>query len=201
MLGNTFGILFRFTSFGESHGNAVGCVIDGCPAGLELSEEDINKELRRRRPGGKFSSQRKERDEVRIISGVFDGLTLGTPIAMIVENRDVDSRAYEKIKDIPRPGHADFTYHAKFGIRDWRGGGRASGRETVARVAAGAVAKKILSEYGIRIYGYSKEIAGIKAKIEGEVEEIFKRAEESELRIPDRDAEKEIAEKINDAIK
>ena len=201
MLSNSFGFLFRFTSFGESHGQAVGCVVDGCPAGLELSEEDINKELRRRRPGGKFSSKRKEKDEVKIISGILDGLTLGTPIAMIVENRDVDSKAYEKIKHIPRPGHADYTYYAKFGIRDWRGGGRASGRETVARVAAGAIAKKVLSEYGVKIYGYAKEIAGIEANLEGDIEEVFERAEKSELRIPDEEAEKEIIEKIGEAMK
>jgi len=199
MLGNSFGILFRVTSFGESHGKAVGCVVDGCPAGLELSEEDINRELRRRRPGGRFASQRREKDEVEILSGVFEGVTLGTPIAMVVENRDVDSSAYERIKDIPRPGHADYTYHAKFGVRDWRGGGRASGRETVARVAAGAIAKKILEKYGVRIYGYAKEIAGIEAKVEGEVEEIFEKAEKSELRVPDEEAERKIVEKINEA--
>ncbi|WP_456370992.1 chorismate synthase [Geoglobus sp.] len=201
MTGSSFGKVFRVTTFGESHGTAVGCVVDGCPAGIELSEEDINRELMRRRPGGRFASPRRERDEARILSGVFEGVTLGTPIAIVVENRDVDSKSYESIKDLARPGHADYTYFAKFGIRDWRGGGRASGRETVGRVAAGAVAKKVLSKFGVRIYGFSREIAGVRAEVEGDIEEIFERAEKSEIRFPDAEREREAIARIEDARK
>ncbi len=201
MTGSSFGRVFRVTTFGESHGTAVGCVVDGCPAGIELSEEDINRELMRRRPGGRFASPRRERDEARILSGVFEGVTLGTPIAIVVENRDVDSKSYESIKDLARPGHADYTYFAKFGIRDWRGGGRASGRETVGRVAAGAVAKKVLSKFGVRIYGFSREIAGVRAEVEGDIEEIFERAEKSEIRFPDAERERETIARIEDARK
>ncbi|WP_456477706.1 chorismate synthase [Geoglobus ahangari] len=201
MTGNTFGRVFRVTTFGESHGYAVGCVVDGCPAGVELSEEDINRELRRRRPGGRLASPRKERDEVRILSGVFEGVTLGTPIAMMVENKDANPKAYEGIRDLARPGHADYTYFAKFGVRDWRGGGRASGRETVARVAAGAIAKKVLSKLGVRVYGFAREIAGIRAEVEGDIEEVFERAERSEVRFPDTEREGEAIERIESAIR
>lgn len=143
MAGNTFGKIFKVTTFGESHGIALGCIVDGCPAGLKLNEKDIQPELDRRKPGmAKLTSPRKEKDEVKILSGVFCGKTIGTPIAMIVYNNDVDSSKYSP--NLFRPGHADRTYLDKYGIRDWRGGGRASGRETVARVMAGAVAKKIL---------------------------------------------------------
>jgi len=200
MSGNTFGKIFRITTFGESHGKAVGCVVDGCPAGLELKEEDINKELRRRRPGGRLFSKRKEKDEAIILSGVLDGVTLGTPIAILVENKDVDSKSYESIKDLARPGHGDYTYFAKFGIRDWRGGGRASGRETVGRVAGGAIAKKVLEKFGVRIYGFSREIAGIKAEADGEIEEIFEKAERSEIRFPDRIREEVAIERIERAM-
>ncbi len=202
MTGNTFGRLFRVTTFGESHGIAVGCIVDGCPAGLELSEDDIQRELERRRPGGWLASPRKERDEVRILSGVFEGKTLGTPVAMLVENRDVDSRPYEEIKDIFRPGHADYTYHAKYGIRDWRGGGRASARETVARVAAGAIAKKLLRIFGIRVIGYTREIAGVECDVSGmSLDEIAEKAEKSHVRCPDSEAEKLMVERIIDARK
>ncbi|MBE8539800.1 chorismate synthase [Geoglobus acetivorans] len=201
MTGNTFGRVFRVTTFGESHGYAVGCVVDGCPAGLSLGEEDINRELRRRRPGGRFASPRKEKDEAKIISGVFEDKTLGTPIAIIIENKDADSRAYEGIKDLARPGHADYTYFAKFGTRDWRGGGRASGRETAARVAGGAIAKKVLEKFGIRIYGYSGEIAGVKAEVDGEIEEIFEKAEKSEIRFPDAEKEEFALERIREAMR
>lgn len=143
MASNTFGQIFRITTFGESHGIALGCIIDGCPAGLKLSEKDIQPELDRRKPGtGKNASPRAEQDQVKILSGVFSGKTLGTPIAMIVYNHDIDSSKYSP--SLFRSGHADKTYLDKYGLRDWRGGGRASGRETVARVMAGAVAKKIL---------------------------------------------------------
>lgn len=201
MSGNTFGRIFRVTTFGESHGYAVGCIVDGCPAGIELSEEDINRELRRRRPGGRFTSPRKERDEVRILSGIFEGVTLGTPIALVIENRDANPKAYESIKDLARPGHADYTYFAKFGIRDWRGGGRASGRETAARVAAGAIAKKVLSKLGVRVYGFAREIAGVRAEVDGDIEEVFERAEKSEVRFPDSEREGEVIERIESAMK
>ncbi len=200
MIGNTFGYLFRVTTWGESHGIAVGCVVDGCPAGLKLSEEDIQKELDRRKPGGKLASPRREKDRVKILSGVFEGKTLGTPISMIVENRDVDSRPYEEIKDLLRPGHADYTYLAKFGIRDWRGGGRASARETVGRVAAGAIAKKILERFGIRVGGYTKEIAGISCDtMDMDFDEIVKKAESNPVRCPDEEIARLMEEKILEA--
>ena len=147
MGGNSFGTLFRVTTWGESHGKALGVVIDGCPPRIDLSEEDIQKEMERRRPGQSFgSSPRKERDRIEILSGVFEGKTLGSPISIIIWNEDVDSTPYDEIRDVFRPGQADFTYQAKYGVRDHRGGGRASARETVGRVAAGAVAKKILQK-------------------------------------------------------
>ena len=201
MSGSTFGRIFRMTTFGESHGRAVGCIVDGCPAGIEIKEEDINRELRRRRPGGFLASSRKERDEVKILSGVLENLTLGTPIALVVENRDVDSKAYESIRDLARPGHADYTYFAKFGIRDWRGGGRASGRETAGRVAGGAVAKKVLEKFGVGIYGFSREIAGIRADAEGEIEEIFRRSEKSPVRFPDEERENDVIEEIQKSMR
>ena len=157
---NTFGKLFKVTTFGESHGAAMGCVIDGCPAGLEVSVTDIEKELERRRPGAVHGS-RDEQDKPEILSGIFEGKTLGTPIAIIVRNTNQNSADYDKLKDIYRPGHADFTWDKKFGFRDHRGGGRSSGRETLCRVAAGAVAKKFLEVYGIEIKASVSEIAGI----------------------------------------
>ncbi len=199
MNANTFGRCFRVTTWGESHGRAVGCVVDGCPAGIELKESDIQRELDRRKPGGIYSSKRMETDRVKILSGILDGVTLGTPISMMIENVDVDSRPYEEVKTILRPGHADFGYLAKFGIRDWRGGGRASARETAARVAAGSVAKKILGIFGIGIYGFAREIAGIRCEI-GSVEEAFEIAEKSPLRFPDADAEKKIEDRLRQAI-
>lgn len=148
MNGNTFGRLFSFSSFGESHGPAVGCLIDGCPARVPLAEDDIQPFLDRRRPGqSKFVTPRQEDDRVKILSGVYEGMTTGTPILLLVENKTQRSGDYDKLKDLFRPGHADVTYQAKYGIRDPRGGGRSSARETVARVAAGAVAKKLLSSF------------------------------------------------------
>ena len=142
---NTFGKIFRFTTWGESHGPAIGCVVDGCPPNIALKELDIQKELDKRRPGqSKFTTQRKEDDRIQILSGVFEGRTTGTPISMIIFNKDMRSRDYETIKDKFRPGHADLTYFKKYGIRDYRGGGRQSARETAARVAAGSIAKKVL---------------------------------------------------------
>jgi len=145
---NTFGKIFRFTTWGESHGPAIGCVIDGCPPRISLGEKDIQVEMDRRRPGkSKFTSQRKESDKARILSGVFQGKTTGTPISIIINNEDARSRDYETIKDKFRPGHADYTYFKKYGIRDYRGGGRQSARETACRVAAGAVAKIVLKNF------------------------------------------------------
>ena len=145
---NTFGKIFRFTTWGESHGPAIGCVIDGCPPRIKLGEKDVQVEMDRRRPGkSKFTSQRKESDKVRIMSGVFEGKTTGTPISIIINNEDARSRDYETIKDKFRPGHADYTYFKKYGIRDYRGGGRQSARETACRVAAGAVAKTVLKNF------------------------------------------------------
>ncbi|WP_202319405.1 chorismate synthase [Archaeoglobus neptunius] len=196
---NVFGTLLRVTTWGESHGKAVGCVIDGFPAGFKIDKEFIRREMERRRPGGKFASKRKEVDEVEILSGVLDDVTLGTPISMVIWNRDVDSRPYEELKTVFRPGHADFTYHAKFGIRDWRGGGRASARETAGRVAAGALAKLLLNRYGIKILGYAREIAGVGCEID-DVEKAFEIAEKSPLRMPDRSAEVEAEKKLKQAI-
>ncbi len=144
---NTFGKLFRFTTWGESHGPAIGCVVDGCPPLISLNEQDIQSDLDKRKPGqSKFTTQRKESDKVKILSGVFEGKTTGTPISLIIYNEDMRSKDYKDIKDKFRPGHADFTYFKKYGIRDFRGGGRSSARETAARVAAGAIAKKVLEK-------------------------------------------------------
>lgn len=164
MSGNTIGKLFTVTTFGESHGLALGCIIDGCPPGLAINEADLQRELDRRKPGtSRFTTQRKEPDEVRILSGVFEGKTTGTPIGLLIENQDQRSKDYSKIKDQFRPAHADYTYHHKYGIRDYRGGGRSSARETSMRVAAGAIAKKLLSErFGIVVKGYLSQLGPIK---------------------------------------
>lgn len=160
---NSFGNSFRITSFGESHGPAIGVVIDGCPQGIALTEEKIQPALDRRRPGrDSLSSPRKEPDAVEILSGVFEGQTTGMPIALLIRNRDARSGDYDAIRDLFRPGHADFTYRAKYGIRDYRGGGRSSGRETAARVAAGAVAALVLSPEGIVVSGEIEEIHGVR---------------------------------------
>jgi len=168
MPGNTIGKVFAVTTFGESHGPAMGCVVDGCPPGLSLSEADLQRDVDRRRTGtSHFVSQRREGDQVKLLSGVFEGKTTGTPIGILIENTDARSRDYDKIKDRFRPGHADYTYQQKYGLRDYRGGGRASARETVMRVAAGGIARKYLAErLGVRIFGYlsrigSLELAGV----------------------------------------
>jgi chorismate synthase len=162
MSGNTFGTLFTVTTFGESHGPALGCIVDGCPPGLPLAEADIQRDVERRRSGtSKYTSQRREPDQVRILSGVFEGVTTGTPIGLLVENTDQRSYDYEKIKDRFRPGHADYTYQQKYGLRDYRGGGRSSARETVMRVAAGAIARKLLAGQGIEIFGYLAQMGDI----------------------------------------
>jgi len=165
MSGNTFGKLFSVTTFGESHGAALGCIIDGCPPGLELSSSDLQHDLNRRKPGqSRYTTQRKEDDEVEILSGVFEGVTTGTPIGLMVRNQDQKSKDYSKIKELYRPAHADYTYDRKYGIRDYRGGGRSSARETTMRVAAGAVAKKWLAErYGVQIRGYLSQLGPLSA--------------------------------------
>jgi chorismate synthase len=163
MAGNTFGQLFTVTTFGESHGPALGCIVDGCPPGLPLDEDDIQRDVERRRSGtSKYTSQRREPDRVRVLSGVFEGVTTGTPIGLLVENADQRSYDYEKIKDRFRPGHADYTYQQKYGLRDYRGGGRSSARETVMRVAAGAIARKWLAAQGIDIYGYLAQMGALR---------------------------------------
>ena len=164
MSGNTFGKLFKITTFGESHGAAMGCILDGCPPQIDLKKEDIQYELDRRKPGqSDVTTQRKEDDAVEILSGVFEGKTLGTPIGMIIYNKDHKSKDYSNIKDVFRPNHADITYQAKYGHRDYRGGGRASARETANWVAAGAIAKKILKKEGVSVNGFVTEIGKVKA--------------------------------------
>lgn len=160
-MGSTFSNVFKVTTFGESHGKAIGVVIDGCPAGIEFNEEYIKSYLNRRRPSDFFSTSRVEKDEFIVLSGVFNGITLGTPISIIVENHDQRENDYTDLKDIYRPGHADYTYQEKYHIRDYRGGGRASGRETVARVLAGAVSNLILKTLGIEVIAYTSAIGGI----------------------------------------
>ena len=163
MSGNSFGQLFTVSTFGESHGPALGCIVDGCPPGMALSEADIQRDLNRRKPGtSQFTTQRREADQVKILSGVFEGKTTGTPIGLLIENTDQRSKDYSAIKDIFRPAHADYTYQKKYGIRDYRGGGRASARETAMRVAAGAIAKKYLSErYEVVIRGHLSQLGPI----------------------------------------
>ena len=166
MSGNTIGKLFTVTSFGESHGPAIGCIVDGCPPGLALSAEDLQRDLDRRKPGtSRHTTQRREADEVQILSGVFEGKTTGTPIGLIIHNTDQRSKDYSDIMDRFRPGHADYTYNQKYGFRDYRGGGRSSARETAMRVAAGGIAKKYLQErYGIRIRGYLSQLGPVRAE-------------------------------------
>ena len=159
MSGSSFGKLFKITTWGESHGRGLGVVIEGCPAGLPIKESEIQRELNRRRTGqSKVTTTRKEGDQIQIMSGVFKGKTTGTPISLLVENEDADSSKYELIKDLYRPGHADYTYDMKYGFRDYRGGGRSSARETVARVAAGAIAKKLLARERIKIIGFTRQV-------------------------------------------
>jgi chorismate synthase len=167
MAGNTFGHLFRITTFGESHGGAVGVVVDGCPPGLELTENDIQQELDRRKPGqSDITTPRKEEDKITIMSGVYEGKTTGTPILLLAHNKDVRSGDYDNLKELYRPGHADYTFHKKYGIRDVNGSGRASARETLARVAAGAIAQKYLKEkLGIEFISYVEQVGDIKADV------------------------------------
>lgn len=194
MAGNTFGKIFRVTTWGESHGPALGAVIDGCPPLIPLSAADIQTDLERRRPGRTaLVTRRKEPDVVEILSGIFEGKTTGTPISLLIFNRDVDSSAYEPIRDVFRPGHGDYTFLKKYGIRDYRGGGRPSARETVARVAAAAVARKVLEREGIRVVAYTLELGGVRA------EKIDLRAiEENPLFCPDPDAARGMEERIKE---
>jgi len=195
MPGSSFGRLFTVTTFGESHGPGVGVVIDGVPPGLSLGAEDIQKELDRRRPGqSAITTPRAEKDRVEILSGTFDGLTTGTTIALLIRNEDKRSSDYDNLRDLYRPGHADWTYRAKFGLRDWRGSGRASGRETAARVAAGAVARRFLSARGITLLGYSREIAGVRA-----ARVVPEEIERNPARCPDPDAAPKMIELIEKA--
>ena len=193
--GSTTGNIFKITTWGESHGKAIGVVVDGCPAGLPLCEEDIQVFLDRRKPGqSKFTTQRKEEDMVEILSGVFEGKTTGTPISMMIRNKDQRSKDYGNIAEIYRPGHADYTFDEKFGFRDYRGGGRSSARETAARVAAGAVAMKVLNELGIDMYAYTKSIGEIVCR-----EEAFDRdyISQNHLSMPDKDAAAKAEEYLN----
>ena len=165
MSGNTFGTIFKLTTFGESHGIALGAIVDGCPPNIELDETVIQQDLNKRKPGqSKFVTQRKEGDKVEILSGTFQGITTGTPIGLIIRNEDQKSKDYENLKDKFRPGHADITYQEKYGVRDYRGGGRASARETAMRVAGGAIAKKVLSGLGIKVEGGVVQVGEIKAE-------------------------------------
>jgi len=194
MSGNSIGKLFTVTSFGESHGPAIGCVVDGCPPGLVLSEEDLQHDLDRRRPGtSRYTTQRRESDTVEILSGVFEGKTTGTPIGLVIRNEDQRSKDYAKIMDRFRPGHADYTYMQKYGLRDYRGGGRSSARETAMRVAAGAIAKKYMGErYGIKVRGYMAQMGAIKAeRLDWEV------AETNPFFCPDADKVPELEAYIN----
>lgn len=165
MAGNSIGTLFRVSTFGESHGIALGAVVDGVPPGIELTEADLQQDLDRRKPGtSRFTTQRREADQVKILSGVFEGKTTGTSIGLLIENTDQRSKDYSDIKDLFRPGHADYTYHQKYGIRDYRGGGRSSARETAMRVAAGAIAKKVLAKYGVSVFAHLTQLGPIKAE-------------------------------------
>ena len=195
MAGNTFGEAFRITTFGESHGEGLGCIIDGCPAGLEIDSDFLQQEMDRRKPGQKGAAvtQRKEADSAEILSGVFEGKSTGTPIAVLIRNTNQHSGDYNSIKDTFRPGHADFTFFSKYGVRDYRGGGRSSGRETCARVAGGAFAKMFLRSQGITVTAYTKKAAGI------EVSKInLNEIEENLLRAPDNEAASLMQEKISE---
>ena len=186
MSGNTFGTIFKLTTFGESHGDAIGGIIDGCPAGLVIDFDFIQSELERRKPGQSgIVSQRKESDKVQFLSGILDGKTTGTPIGFIIKNENQKPQDYEHIKDIYRPSHADYTYQAKYGIRDYRGGGRSSARETISRVVAGAIAKLILNKYGISINAYTSQVGDIKL-LKDYHELDFSLIESNAIRCPDK---------------
>ncbi|MDD5750525.1 MAG: chorismate synthase [Candidatus Pacebacteria bacterium] len=197
MSGNTFGQLFKITTFGESHGEGVGCVIDGCPAGLELSSNDIQKELDKRKPGqSKITTTRQESDTAEILSGVFEGRTIGTPIMIFVRNKNQRPEDYAVLKDLYRPSHADYVYEAKYGFRDWRGGGRASARETIGRVAGGAVAIKFLKDKaGLEFVSYVEQIGDIKADVDYR-EVMIENVEANIVRCPDQASAQKMTELI-----
>ena len=195
MSGNTTGVLFKVTTWGESHGPATGAIIDGCPPRIDLSETDIQEELDRRKPGTlSSSSPRREADRVEILSGVFEGKTTGTPISLMIRNCDAKGDAYEGLRGLYRPGHGDITYQAKYGIRDHRGGGRASARETAGRVAAGAVARKVIAPVGITVAAWTQELGGIAARSLS-----LAAAETSPLRCPDPEAEERMVVRLEEA--
>ncbi|MFW6138110.1 MAG: chorismate synthase [Spirochaetota bacterium] len=195
MPGSSFGRIYRITTFGESHGRGVGVVVDGVPPGVSISEDDVQQQLDRRRPGqSRVTTPRNEPDRVEILSGVFEGKTQGTPVALYIRNTDINSSQYQSFKNLYRPGHADYPYQQKYGTRDWRGGGRASGRETAARVAAGAIARKIILGEGIRITGYTLEIAGVRAE-----ERDFSAVETNMVRCPDPQKADQMVQKIERA--
>jgi chorismate synthase len=199
MSGNTIGSLFRVTTWGESHGAGLGAIVDGCPPGITLAQADIQAALDRRRPSKVISStKRKEADKAEILSGVFEGKTTGTPISLLIRNADADSSAYLKLKDIFRPGQGDFTYWEKYGRRDWRGGGRASGRETVARVAAGAVAEKVIASAGMEVLAYTVAIGGIEIERKNipAGKELVRRTRTNSLFCPDKKAADAMEEKL-----
>lgn len=201
MAGNTFGEVFRVTTWGESHGLALGAVIDGCPPGMDLTGDDIQRVLDRRKPSkGAASTSRTEKDRVEILSGVFQGKTTGTPISLVIRNTDAQSVSYDDLKDIFRPGHGDYAYFKKYGIRDWRGGGRSSGRETAARVAAGAVAQKVIAEADVEVIAYTKSIGGIEMNSAGLApdEDFKKKVRENILYCPDHVAAKAMEERLDD---
>ena len=201
MSSNTFGQLFRITTFGESHGAAIGVVIDGCPSGIEIDLEQIQHELNRRKPGqSNITSARKESDEFEILSGIFEGKTLGTPIGILIRNEDQKSKDYNYLKDTYRPSHADYTYEQKYGIRDYRGGGRSSARETVARVAAGAIAKQILASKGIVINAFVNQVGNI--KLEKHYSELnFQNIEKNIVRCPDETTAQQMIQTIEEVKK
>ncbi len=199
-MSSTFGRIFRIATFGESHGGGVGVVVDGCPPRLEISAEEIQRDLDRRKPGqSRLTTPRKEADQVEILSGVFEGVTLGTPIAMLVRNADARPSSYENMKDLFRPSHADFTYEAKYGLRNWQGGGRASARETIGRVAAGAIARKILKQVaGIEVLAWVDRVQNVQAKVDSS-KVTLEQIEASMVRCPDGDASQEMIERIDEA--
>jgi chorismate synthase len=198
MAGNTFGRIFQITTFGESHGEMIGVVIDGCPAGLELDMEFIQREMDRRRPGqSKITTQRKEADRVRLVSGVLGGKSTGAPIAALIPNEDQRSKDYDHLADAFRPSHADFTYERKYGLRDVRGGGRSSARETAARVAAGAIAKLLLRRFGVEIRAYVSQVGGIRLETAPDLKQV----ESNIVRCPDADTARRMIELIDEVRK
>lgn len=197
MAGNTFGKLFRITTYGESHGKAIGVILDGCPAGLDIAVESIQKELDRRRPGqSRITTQRKESDTVQILSGIYEGKSTGTPISLLIPNEDQRSKDYDHIRAAYRPSHADFTYDSKYGIRDHRGGGRSSARETAARVAAGAIAKMLLETAGIRIQAYVSRVADIQV-VKSHEQLDLSQTESNLVRCPDPETAQKMIELID----